>query len=781
MNLAAAQRYLAAGLCVLPAAREGDAKRVALPGGGKWKPYQSRLPTAEDLKRWFADDPRRDLCLVCGTVSGNLEMIDFDLAGAAFEPWRAQVEAASPGLVERLVIETTPSGGRHVVYRSAEPVCGSLKLAQRRFEAPGPEEIVVCGKRLKPRRNKDGAWYALGTLVETRGEGGVFLCAPSNGYALVAGDLVALPILTAEEREVLLACAWALSEVPEPVEDGPRGKPAAPSHAEALKPGDDFNRRGDVRELLVRHGWTRVSGGDNEHWARPGKTGGCSATLKDGVFYVFSTNAPPFEDQRGYSRFAVYALLEHGGDFAAAARALRAQGYGADAAAGDDVDLSGFGAKPREGDAPPAPGPPDPGPVPPALLRVPGFIGDVIDYTLQNAPYPEPVLAFCGAVALMATLVGRKIRDPQDNRTAIYLLGLANTGTGKDFPRKVNQKILAEAGMPGAFADGFASGEGLEDRMHIQPVMLFQTDEIDALMQAISGHGAKRDPRYEGIMQVLLKLYTSASTIYPLRVKASDPEPRTIDQPCLCLFGTAIPDIFYEALSPKMLSNGFFARMLILEAGRRGSGQDADVRDLPKSIIKRARSWAELPPGPGNLRAEHPAPRVVGLTPEARERLTQVRALADAAYAEAEARSDQAGMALWARANEKARRLALVYACSASHRKPHITREAVDWAWALVDHQTRRMLFKASQHVSAGDFESQCKALVRVLRGWRDKHPSDPWMPYWQISRRLAWSPREHDEVRTALVDQRRIEFSQRGTGGTPQRLYRLIDDGETA
>ena len=107
-------------------------------------------------------------------------------------------------------------------------------------------------------------------------------------------------------------------------------------------------------------------------------------------------------------------------------------------------------------------------------------------------------------------------------------------------------------------------------------------------------------------MQTLLKLYTSANTIYPLRVKASDEEPRIINQPCLCLFGTAIPDIFYEALSPKMLSNGFFARMLIFEAGRRGLGQDVDVHELPKAILKRARWWAEFKPGKGNLKAAHP-------------------------------------------------------------------------------------------------------------------------------------------------------------------------------
>jgi hypothetical protein len=48
-------------------------------------------------------------------------------------------------------------------------------------------------------------------------------------------------------------------------------------------------------------------------------------------------------------------------------------------------------------------------------------------------------------------------------------------------------------------------------------------------------------------------------------------------------------------------------------------------------------------------------------------------------------------------------------------------------------------------------------------------------MPYWQISRRHPWSEREHEEVRTTLLNQRMIEFMEQRTGGPPQRLYRLI------
>ena len=350
-----------AGLCVLPAIRQGDEKRVAL---SSWKPYQDRLPSREELGAWFGGpSPALAMCVVCGRVSGNLEMIDFDNwdggGGEAFEAWREAVEAAAPGLLERLVIETTPSGGRHVVYRCETPVSGNTKLAQRRIDVDTDEPVVVGSKEYAPRRDASGAWVVTVTIIETRGEGGLFLCDPSPGYEVVQGDLCEPPLITADERDVLLGCAWALDETPQPV-IGSALSPNSSAFPNSCpsRPGDDFNDRGDPREILLRHGWAMVRSGENEHWRRPGKSAGTSATLKDRVFYVFSTNATPFEAHKGYSPFAVYALLEHHGDFAAAASALATEGYGSrEQMAG--VDLSAFMT-----DTPPATGPLEPCPVP---------------------------------------------------------------------------------------------------------------------------------------------------------------------------------------------------------------------------------------------------------------------------------------------------------------------------------------------------------------------------------------------------------------------------------
>lgn len=316
-----AKAYLMAGLSVLPANKAQ--KRPCLP---QWSEFQTRLPTEEEVRRWFAE-PREAQCLVCGKVSGNLEVIDFDNHGELYSKWK---DAVPVDLLARLVIEQTQSGGYHVAYRCQDEVCGNIKLAEG---------------------NRDGKKT---TLIETRGEGSLILCAPGDGYTLVQGDYAHLPMLTKEERETLLNAAWKMNEKPEPGMPKPTGCPD--EHFEN-RPGDDFNARGDVRAVLQKHGWTSlgVQPDGNEYWRRPGKTeGGNSATLKDGVFYVFSSNAAPFEPNRPYNAFTAYTLLEHNGDFGEAATELLKQGYGKAADDNCGVDLSALLGKQAKKEEPPS-------------------------------------------------------------------------------------------------------------------------------------------------------------------------------------------------------------------------------------------------------------------------------------------------------------------------------------------------------------------------------------------------------------------------------------------
>ena len=156
--------------------------------------------------------------------------------------------------------------------------------------------------------------------------------------------------------------------------------------------------------------------------------------------------------------------------------------------------------------------PEDPGPIPDELLRIPGFVSEVMDICLDSAPYPNTVMAFSGALALQAFLAGRKVRDPGDNRTNIYLLGLAHSAAGKDWPRKIKSRIAHAAGLANCLGDRFASGEGVQDALLLSPSMLFQTDEIDGMLQVIN---KAKDARFENVMGTLLTLYSSSNSVFP--------------------------------------------------------------------------------------------------------------------------------------------------------------------------------------------------------------------------------------------------------------------------
>ncbi|OHB50491.1 MAG: hypothetical protein A2Y10_18000 [Planctomycetes bacterium GWF2_41_51] len=750
--------YLQAGLCVLPA--NVQLKFAALSG---WKEFQQRLPYDCELNNWFGNG-NTGVCIVTGKVSGNLEMIDFDLKAQAYKKWYDLVQSQSPGLIERIVIERSQSGGLHVIYRCQDEVCGNMKLAQQKVILPSENEAEVCSKKYKPRRDKDGNWFIILTLIETRGEGGLFLCAPSAGYELIQGEFTSIPVLSTDQRDILLQAAWSLNEfIPEP-----QPEPAAPISNNSLRPGDDYNAGGDFKAVLVSHGWALAQSGESERWRRPGKSIGWSASIKDRTFYVFSTNAYPFESEKAYSPFGIYTLLEHNGDYSKAAKALATQGFGKSEDT-SGVDISNITSEDTAYDTEPAAS--DPGPMPHELLNVPGFVNQLRDFMMETAPHPEPVLSFFGALGQQAHLAGRKVRDDNDNRTNLYILNLAYPGCGKDHPRKVNSRILQTLGHDTTTADGFASGEGIEDKLFMHPASLFQTDEIDSLITATS---KGKDSRIDMIMNILLKMFSSSNSIYTTRLKAGKKDGGTIDQPSLTIYGTAVPENYYQALSSKMLTNGFFARMLVVEAGLRAPEQEATFCEIPESIIRAAKYWVEFKPGTGNFANFHPVAVCVPHSEAAKAMQRTFGRTADSMYDKAQEQADLVTMAIWGRAAEKARRLALIYSCSENAINPVITEAAVQWATSLVTYTTERMLYMASQYVCESDFHSSCQKLLRVLRQWH-KSKGNEWMPFWQLNRKLPWSQREHEEVRQTLVNQRKIEYAEEATGGTPKRLYRLV------
>jgi Bifunctional DNA primase/polymerase, N-terminal len=280
----------------------------------RWKDYQKKMPTLREARQWFYGK-ERGIAFITGF--GGLEMLDFD-SHTAYEEFVERIrQEGLVSLLDRIeqgYKELSPKGV-HLYYRCAL-IEGNKKLAQRPLQEP--------------------PW--LESKIETRGEGGYGISAPSCGrvhpsgqpYQLVQGSLATIQTIMLEDRALLLSVARTLDAMPTAPREGHRPKKMVQLNNERRRPGTIFNERAAWSDILEPHGWTWVKRiGSEDFWRRPGKDVGISATTnyeESNYLYVFSTSTL-FEPRVGISKFAAYTFLEHNGDFFESTKALVAQGY----------------------------------------------------------------------------------------------------------------------------------------------------------------------------------------------------------------------------------------------------------------------------------------------------------------------------------------------------------------------------------------------------------------------------------------------------------------------
>jgi hypothetical protein len=246
-----------------------------------------------------------------------------------------------------------------------------------------------------------------------------------------------------------------------------------------------------------------------------------------------------------------------------------------------------------------------------------------------------------------------------------------------------------------------------------------------------------------------------------------------IDQPGLVLFGTTTPRAFFDALSPKLLTNGLFSRAIVLDAKERGSRQrPTDVTRMPEELLETARWWSEHKPYQegkgGNLEEEHPNPATVPYTDEGYEVLDALAQEADRQYDEAFQKDDHARATLWTRICENATRMSLVYACSRNHLKPVIDEEAAQWASRFVKHLACRMFYLADNHVAENTFDAECLRVAEKIRsaGGRIDHST--------LLKRMKIKARDLDEILETMFLQQVLHRETQQTKGRPRTIYRL-------
>lgn len=427
----------------------------------------------------------------------------------------------------------------------------------------------------------------------------------------------------------------------------------------------------------------------------------------------------------------------------------------------DEIDFSEFvipgSEKPESAPAFPA-----------DCLRPPGILSEIIDYTLAKSMYPQPELALAGALALLATVTGRKIQSEYGTRTNIYALGLAPSGAGKEQARKTNKEILNAAGGSHLIGpERIASSAGLTSFVASQLSPLFQLDEVGRLLATMKNASASA-PHLYNIGTVLMQLFSSSDQTWIGDAYADAKKTPKIDQPHAVVYGTAVPDGFWDGMTKESISDGLLGRMMIFEAAGYVSKKRPKLVEPPVTLIESIQWWIDFKPG-GNMSREFAQPVTAHHTDEARARYESHLDAID----ERKKTDGVEGAALWSRAGEKVAKLALLFAIS---RQPCEERIAIDLcdvnlAIRLSNWLTRRMLEKAGLHVAKNEIESSRKKMLQIVM-----ESPDGKIRLNELTRRTQWlGRRSRSEFLDELRDMGMIELETETTIGRPATWVRYV------
>jgi hypothetical protein len=272
----------ALGLSIIPVASN---KKPFKP----WAEYQSKI---SPISNWHSHYKNQGTVgIVTGKISRNLECIDIDIKNDPRNTIITEYAILIPEkLLRKLLVQTTPSGGLHYIYRC-------------------PEAVIEKSQKLALHSNGE-------VILETRGEGGYF-CTSKINNKIMFGKFnlenldVDIPVITAEERDFLLETARSLTRYfpSGSSKTSKNGKPFVYSEPAV----NDFNDKYCILDLFIKHDWSVVKEDDEKvYLLRKGSSAQHSGYYfkASKTFFCFSTSQQGSRQRNPIIIFRCFRLLK---------------------------------------------------------------------------------------------------------------------------------------------------------------------------------------------------------------------------------------------------------------------------------------------------------------------------------------------------------------------------------------------------------------------------------------------------------------------------------------
>jgi len=664
-TLDAARKYAAAGWPIFPC---GLHKKPLTQHG--FKDATTDFATIAD---WLAKWPDAQLAVDCGRA--KLCVIDLDMGngkdGVALFTQLAGTNPHWCGL-----IASTPRGGRHLVYRMPDPPMGN---AQNACGHPG---------------------------IDVRADGG-YIVLPSHsspGREWVEGDF-------ADPDSYVQMPPW----VEEIARDGKR--PHTASNQPVGGASGAVIPLAAEQVAAIKHALTFIDADHRATWIRVGMalkstSAGNQAFALWTEWSQTSPRWPTFDFAKHVAQWqSLREFFMDGREITLGSLFHMAKEAGYVPSIEEEVAST----------AAPAPAPAEkPTPKRPfnhALVKVPGLVGAVAEWMIASSTRQQPAMCLASAIAMLGSVIGRRVATPTDLRSNVYCLGIGETACGKDPGVRLPQLLLKRAGLRHRTGPGeWKSDSGLRAALVDELSHTAFCDEFTKVLASMTGQHAPT--HLVNIKKYLLELWAASNSVH-LSAAYADRKmnaPITLEQPNLCLYGTGVPNDLFTSIDRGALTDGFINRFLIFFADEQmPKRQKVAKAEPPQDLVDRLRALDEATKlGDLEMLTDAvPVPRVVPLTPDAEALLTKIEDENDERI-KAMRDSGNACSDLWVRYGAQIAKVALIRTVCDEPTRP-IALADVEWARDLVLWCVERTMAEAEDRVSDSEHEARTKKVLRIL------------------------------------------------------------------
>ncbi|WP_234834526.1 bifunctional DNA primase/polymerase [Sinorhizobium meliloti] len=348
------------------------------------------------------------------------------------------------------------------------------------------------------------------------------------------------------------------------------------------------------------------------------------------------------------------------------------------------------------------------------LCYPPGAVGDFARFIVGCSRFPSPHLSLVASLAFTAGLIGRRYRGPTGLRSNIYIVGLAESGFGKDVTIRATA-ALADSTSWGhkvsenLFSDQIRSLPGLAGKLRKSPSAVVIQDEFGRWLAEHTGRNVASH-RAE-ITASLMELTGAPAGFWGGQEKAGGNIPRIL-APCLTIHGVSTPSTFWNALTSGNISEGLLGRLVLVDVG---NAEPVKVRrppnsidDIPPALSEQVAALLGLSAGkytgtfcalsaksdekPHPIMTAEWAPGVDDLFEDFDDRIRGMRKTIDPQY-----------RPILNRVGENAARLALIVAVGCDPKEPVITSDIQTWANAVAEHSLQVILRGATDNIADND------------------------------------------------------------------------------